>query len=71
VAVAFALLSGQCRELPAHELIRASVEASVRAGANDGYSGENVSTVDGTSLEASEAIYTLCLEVACQARTLA
>ena len=71
VAVALALLSGQSRELPALDLIRASVEASVRAGANDGYSGENVSTVDGTSLEASEAIYMLCLEQASQARALA
>lgn len=70
VAVALALLSGDSGALPPVEAVRASVEASVRAGANDGYSGLNVSTVDGTALEASEAIYGLCLEVVRQAGNL-
>lgn len=71
VAIAVALLSGDDSGLPPPRAVRASVEASVRAGANDGYSGQNVSTVDGTALEASEAIYQLCLEVVRQAGRLA
>ncbi len=68
VAVAVTVLTGFAEGLPGPEAVAGSIEASVRGGANDGYSGENVSTVDGTTLEASEAIYALCLEVAHQAR---
>lgn len=71
VAVALALITQESDALPPIAAVRTTVEASVRAGANDGYSGENVSTVDGTSLEASEAIYELCLEVLHQAKALA
>lgn len=70
VAVAMALLAGDGRGLPPPEAVRTSVEASVRGGANDGYSGENVATVDGTALEASEAVYALCLELVRQAGDL-
>lgn len=70
-AVALALVTHESRALPPIEAVRATVEASVNAGANDGYSGQNVSTVDGTSLAASEAIYGLCLEVLLQAEALA
>jgi hypothetical protein len=71
VAVALALITGERDGLPPMAAVRSSVEASVLAGANDGYSGENVSTVDGTTLEASEAVYRLCLEVLDQAEALA
>lgn len=70
VAVALALLSRDDSGLPPAEAVRASIEASVLAGANDGYSGKNVSTVDGTALEASQAVYALCLEIVRQARRL-
>ena len=71
LAVALALVTQESDALPPPGAVRATVEASVRAGANDGYSGENVSTVDGTSLESSEAVYGLCLEVLRQAEALA
>ncbi|MGB3069216.1 MAG: glutamate cyclase domain-containing protein [Ottowia sp.] len=70
IAVALAMLTQAKDLLPPMEAIRSTVEASMHAGANDGYSGENVSTVDGTSLEASEAVYGLCLEVLRQAEAL-
>lgn len=68
LAVALALLTDRSEQLLPISAVRTSVEASVRAGANDGYSGENTSTVDGTAIEASEALYLLCLEVVRQAR---
>ncbi|QIL79297.1 DUF4392 domain-containing protein [Diaphorobacter sp. HDW4A] len=71
LAVALAMLTGDSSGLPALEAVSTSVKASVLAGANDGYSGMNISTVDGTSLAASEAIYRLCLEVLQQQETLA
>lgn len=70
IAVGMALLAGDSQGLLPNEAVRTSVEASVRGGANDGYSGENIATVDGTSLEASEAIYALCLELVRQAEAL-
>lgn len=71
VAVALVLITRERAGLPPVTAVRRSVEASVRAGANDGYSGQNVSTVDGTSLQANEAIYGLCLEVLHQAEAFA
>lgn len=71
VAVAYAMETQSREGLPSLGAVRTSVEASVKAGANDGYSGENVSTVDGTTLEASEAVYALCLELLHQAESLA
>ena len=51
----------------------AEVEASIRAplshGAYDGYTGMNVPSVDGTSLEANKAVYQLILEVTRLAQT--
>ncbi|WP_108663232.1 glutamate cyclase domain-containing protein [Acuticoccus kandeliae] len=70
VAVALGLVTGRFEGLPPIEAVSASVNASMKAGANDGYSGENVNSVDGTSIEASEAVYRLCLEVAAQGRNL-
>ena len=71
LAVALALVTQESDALPPLAAVRTTVEASVRAGANDGYSGENVPTVDGTSLGSSEAVYGLCLEVLRQAEGLA
>lgn len=70
VAVAVALRSDRLDSLPDVAAVRRTVEASMHAGANDGYSGENVNSVDGTSLEASEAVYRLCLEAAEQGAKL-
>jgi len=70
VAAAMALLTGGEDSMPPPAAVRATVEASVRGGANDGYSGENVPTVDGTAPEASDAVYALCLEVLRQSREL-
>lgn len=70
VVTAMAILSARDDLLPPLEAVRLTVEASVRAGANDGYSGENVSTVDGVALEANEAVYSLCLEARRQAGRL-
>ncbi|WP_457093575.1 glutamate cyclase domain-containing protein [Microvirga sp. P5_D2] len=71
VVAAMAILSGRDDLLPPMEAVEATVEASVLAGANDGYSGENVATVDGVAPAANEAVYALCLEVVRQARNLA
>lgn len=67
VLTAMAILSSREDLLPSVEAVRATIEASVAKGANDGYSGENVSTVDGVGLAANEAIYALCLEARRQA----
>ncbi len=70
VAAALAMLTGGEGDLPPLAAVRATIEASVRAGANDGYSGENVPTVDGTAPQASDAVYALCLEAVRQAGDL-
>lgn len=67
---ALAMLQGRGAHLPAAGLVARSVEASVAAGAHDGYSGQPQPTVDGTELEANTAIYRLCLSLVHHAEQL-
>ncbi|WP_313348315.1 glutamate cyclase domain-containing protein [Paracoccus sp. (in: a-proteobacteria)] len=71
VAAALAMLQNRGKDLPSIDLVARSVEASVAGGAHDGYSGLPQSTVDGTELEASVAIYRLCLSLVGHAEKLA
>jgi hypothetical protein len=64
IATAITIAARQTELLPKKEAVGKTVHASLAEGANDGYSGLNVPLVDGTSLEANEAVYQLCLEVA-------
>ncbi len=63
IAAAIALASRRFSLLPAWEEVAASIAAPIASGAVDGYSGLALPTVDGTSLAASQAIYSLMNEV--------
>lgn len=70
-AAALAMLvedSDEASALPDISTVIPSIDGSVKGGANDGYSGLNVPTVDGTSPESSVYIYGLCVEIMDQAR---